>query len=192
MKEKGIDAPLDYTNLSLEREDEPLPPKYKFPNMKKYSGIDDPHLHLKQYVTYMNATELSEAQIIKQFPLSLEGATVKWYYTLDTHVQQDWKELYSTFIKQYGLNSQFEVSLRELQNINQESDEPFTDFLTRWREKLAQIKHKPAEPDQLIITIEASIPPLANKLKDIGIKDFKELYHFRVQVEADLNLDTNE
>ena len=47
MKEKGIDAPLDYTNLSLEREDEPLPPKYKFPNMKKYSSTDDPHLYLK-------------------------------------------------------------------------------------------------------------------------------------------------
>ena len=47
MKEKGIDAPLDYTNLRLEREDEPLPPKYKFINMKKYSGTDDPHLHLK-------------------------------------------------------------------------------------------------------------------------------------------------
>ena len=25
MKEKGIDAPLDYTNLSLERDDDPLP-----------------------------------------------------------------------------------------------------------------------------------------------------------------------
>ena len=47
MKEKGIDALLDYTNLSLEREDEPLPPKYKFSNMKKYSGTDDPHLYLK-------------------------------------------------------------------------------------------------------------------------------------------------
>ena len=47
MKEKGIYAPLDYTNLSLEREDEPLPPKYRFSNMKKYSGIDNPHLHLK-------------------------------------------------------------------------------------------------------------------------------------------------
>ena len=35
MKEKGIDAPLNYTNLSLEREDEPLPSKYKFSNMKK-------------------------------------------------------------------------------------------------------------------------------------------------------------
>ena len=47
MKEKGIDSPLDYANLSLEREDEPLPLKYKFPNMKKYSGTDDPYLHLK-------------------------------------------------------------------------------------------------------------------------------------------------
>ena len=27
MKEKGIDAPLDYTNLNLERDDEPLPRK---------------------------------------------------------------------------------------------------------------------------------------------------------------------
>ena len=25
MKEKGINAPLDYTNLSLERDDDPLP-----------------------------------------------------------------------------------------------------------------------------------------------------------------------
>ena len=65
MKEKRIDAPLDYINLSLEREDEPLPSKYKFSNMKKYSGTDNPHLHLKQYVTYMKTTELSKAQILK-------------------------------------------------------------------------------------------------------------------------------
>ena len=105
--------------------------------MRKYSGTNDPHLHLKQYVTYMSATELTNAQIVRQFLMSLEGAVIQWYYTLDIHVQQDWKELCSAFIKQYGLNLQFEVSLRELQNTTQESDEPFTDFLTRWREKLA-------------------------------------------------------
>ena len=33
--------------------------------MKKYYGTDCPHLHLKQYVTYMKDTELSEAQIVK-------------------------------------------------------------------------------------------------------------------------------
>ena len=105
MKENGMTTPVDYADLTLDEEDDPLPRKYKFPNMKKYSGTDDPHLHLKQYVTYMKPTGLSKAQIIKQFPLSLEGAAVKWYYALDAHVRQDWDELCSIFIKQYGLNS---------------------------------------------------------------------------------------
>ena len=91
----------------------------------------------------MKPTGLTKAQIVEQFPLSLTGAAVKWYYTLDAHVQQNWKELCSAFVKQYGLNSQFEVSLKELQNIKQGPNESFTDFLNRWREKLALMKHKP-------------------------------------------------
>ena len=60
MKEKGIATPSDYADLTLDEEDDPLPPKFKFPNLKKYSGIDDPHLYLKQYVTYMKAIGLSK------------------------------------------------------------------------------------------------------------------------------------
>ena len=48
------------------------------------------------------------------------------------------------------------------------------------------MKYKPVESDQLYIAIEACIPTLASKLKDIGIRDFKELYRFGVQVEANL------
>ena len=51
---------------------------------------------------------------------------------------------------------------------------------------MAQMKHKPVESDQLDLAIEACVPPLASKLKDMGIRDFKELYHFGVQVEAKL------
>ena len=76
MKERGMTAPMDYTDLTLDEEDNPMPRKYKFPSMKKYSGTNDPHMHLKQY----------EAQIVKQFSLSLEGAAIKWYYTLDAHI----------------------------------------------------------------------------------------------------------
>ena len=57
---------------------------------------------------------------------------------------------------------------------------------------MAQMKHKPAESDQLDIAVEACIPPLASKLKDMGIRDFKELYYFRVQVEAGLNENIHE
>ena len=54
------------------------------------------------------------------------------------------------------------------------------------------MKYRLAESDQLDIAIEACIPHIANKLKNMGIRDFKELYHFGVQVEADLNLSTHE
>ena len=61
MKENVLTTPMDYADLTLDEEDDPLPRKFKFPNMKKYSGTDDPHLHLKQYVTYMKPTGLSKA-----------------------------------------------------------------------------------------------------------------------------------
>ena len=47
MKENGMATPMDYADLTLYKKDDPLPQKYKFPNMKKYSGTDDSHLHLK-------------------------------------------------------------------------------------------------------------------------------------------------
>ena len=65
MKEKEIDAPLDCTNLDLYKGSDPLLRKFKFSDMKKYSGTDDSYLHLKQYVTYLSATELTNAQIVK-------------------------------------------------------------------------------------------------------------------------------
>ena len=46
---------------------------------------------------------------------------------------------------------------------------------------------EPTESDQLDLAIEAYIPPLASKLKDMGIREFNELYHFGVQVEVNLN-----
>ena len=47
MKENGMIAPMDYTYLTLDKEDDLFPQKFKFSSIKKYSGTDDPHLHLK-------------------------------------------------------------------------------------------------------------------------------------------------
>ena len=54
----------DFIDLDLE-EDEPLPSKYKFPDIKKYDETDDPHLHLRHYITFIKPTGLTKAQIIK-------------------------------------------------------------------------------------------------------------------------------
>ena len=178
MKEKGIDTSMDYADL--DEVDDPLPPKFKFLNMKKFTNTDDPHLHLKQFATYMKAMGLTRAQIVKQFPMSLEGAPVCWYYALKPYVQSDWKELCAAFVKQYSLNIQLAVSLRELQNTKQRYNEPFAEYLARWREKLGQMRHRPDEADQLVIAIEGCIPALHKKLGDLGIRNFEELHRFGV------------
>ena len=41
MKEKGMDALMDYSDLEFDNEDL-LPKKFKFPDMKKYSSTEDP------------------------------------------------------------------------------------------------------------------------------------------------------
>ena len=93
----------------------------------------------------MTATSLSKAHITKQFPMSLEGTPIRWYYALDSHVQADWNELCAAFMKQYSLNVQLDVSLRDLQNTKQKYNESFAEYLTRWREKLGQMRHRPAD-----------------------------------------------
>ena len=113
--------------------------------------------------------------------MSLEGTPIRWYYALETHVQSNWEELCAAFLKQYGLNVQLEVSLRELQNTKQKYSEPFAEYLTRWREKLGQMRHRPTEADQLIIAMEGCVPALSKKLGDLGIRNFEELYRFGVQ-----------
>ena len=76
--------------------------------------------------------------------------------------------------------------MKDLQNAKQKFNESFTDYLTRWRGKLSQMRHRPAESDQLLLAIEGCIPPLARKLNDLGIRNFEELYRFRVQKETDV------
>ena len=86
-------------------------------------------------------------------------------------------------MKQYSLNVQLDVSLRDLQNTKKKYNESFTEYLTRWREKLGQMRHRPAETDQLIIAMEDYIPVLSKKLGDLGIHNFEEQYRFGVQKE---------
>ena len=79
-----------------------------------------------------------------------------------------------------------DVSLRDLHNMKQKFNESFIEYLKRWRVKLSLMKHRPAESDQLTIVMEGYIPMLSRKLKDLGIKNFKELHRFGVQKEYDL------
>ena len=48
------------------------------------------------------------------------------------------------------------------------------------------MKHRPTEADQLMIEMDSCSPALAQKLRDLEIRNFEELYRFRVQKESEL------
>ena len=58
IRDKGMDMSMDYSDMDFVNQ-EPLPKKFKFSDMKKCSGTEDPHLHLKQFIIYMKTTELA-------------------------------------------------------------------------------------------------------------------------------------
>ena len=65
----------DFTDLDP-KENELLPPKFKFLGITKYDRKEDPYLHLWQYVTFIKPAGLIKAQIVNQFLTSLTRATI--------------------------------------------------------------------------------------------------------------------
>ena len=74
-----------------------------------------PCIHLKLYNVVMREHKLDEAQMIMFFPLSLGGATQRWFASLDPSRRRTWVNLGQEFIREYSFNTIVEVSQRELE-----------------------------------------------------------------------------
>ena len=61
-----------------------LPVKFRMPDIKRYTGIGCPRIHLRLYSTMMRAHGLDESQMITLFPLSLSGETQRWFASLES------------------------------------------------------------------------------------------------------------
>ena len=55
----------------------------------------------------------------------------------------------AAFLKQYEYNTKLEVSIRDLELTKQKYNESFSDFLTRFMNKVGLMKNKLAEKDQV-------------------------------------------
>ena len=160
-----------------------LPDKFKMPQLQKFDGTGDPRIHLSQYMTTMSTTKAPMSVVARLFVLSLEGTAVNWYHRLEKSIRADWKELYSTFLKQYEYNTKLEVSIRDLELTKQRSNEFFSDFLTRFMNKAGLMKNKLAEKDQVRMVVHNVSPNLVERLQMMNPKSFIDLYDDRLQAE---------
>ena len=131
---------------------------------KKFDGTGDPRIHLSQYIITMSTTKAPMSVVAKLFVLSLEGMAVNWYHGLEKSIQADWKELCSTFLKQYEYNTKLEVSIRDLELTKQRSNESFSDFLIKFMNKAGLMKNKLAEKDQVRMVVRNVSPNLIERL----------------------------
>ena len=113
--------------------------------------------------------------MIMLFPLSLSGATQRWFASLDPSRRRTWANLGQEFIRQYSFNTVVDVSRRELEALRQRPDESVTSFISRWREKIAQIIDIPSECDQISMIMRNLQPRFARHLTGFPQTDFGSL-----------------
>ena len=92
-----------------------LPVEFSMPDIERYTGIGCPRIHLQLYSAVMRGHRLDEAQMIMLFPLSLSGATQRWFASLDPSRRRTWVDLGQEFIKQYSFNTVVDASWRKLE-----------------------------------------------------------------------------
>ena len=168
-------------------EGDELTDKFKMPQLQKFNSSRDPRIHLSQYTTTISTTKAQLSIIIRLFVLSLEGITINWYHGLEKSIRADWKELCSTVLKQYEYNTKLEVSIRDLELTKQKPNESFSDFLTRFMNKVGLMKNKLAEKDQVRMIIRNISPNLVERLQMMNPKTFVDLYNDGLQAEEIVN-----
>ncbi|XP_034674419.1 uncharacterized protein LOC117905643 [Vitis riparia] len=152
-----------------------LPVEFRMPDIERYMGIGCPRIHLQLYNTVMRGHRLDETQMIMLFPLSLSGAAQRWFASLDPLRRRTWADLGQEFIRQYSFNTIVDVSRRELEALRQGPDESVTSFISRWREKIAQIIDRPSERDQISMIMRSLQPRFARHLMGFPQTDFDSL-----------------
>ena len=102
--------------------------------------------------------------MIMLFPLSLSDAAQRWFASLDPSRRRTWDNLGQEFIRQYSFNTVVDISRRDLEALRQRLDESVTSFISRWREKIAQIIDRPSEHDQISIIMRSLQPRFVRHL----------------------------
>jgi len=143
----------DMTDLCLVP-DVVIPPKFKVPNFDRYKGTTCPKNHLKMYCRKMGAYSRDEKLLMHFFQDSLVGATVIWYINLEASRIHTWKDLITTFLRQYQYNSDMAPDRTQLQNKIKKESESFKEYAQRWRDLATQVAPPMVEREMVTMMVD--------------------------------------
>ena len=164
-----------------------LPAKFRMPDIERYTGIGCPRIHLRLYSTVIRAHGLDEPQMITLFPLSLSGAAQRWLASLESSRRRTWDDLAQEFLRQFSFNTVVDVSRRELEALRQRTEESASSFISRWREKIAEIVDRPLERHQIQMVLRSLQPRIARHVVGVPFADFGSLVMALYDVEDEIS-----
>ena len=80
------------------------------PDIERYNGIGCPKIHLRLYSTIMRAHGIDDAQLVALFPMSLSGATQRWFASVEPSRLRTWEDVAHEFLTQFTFSADIDVS----------------------------------------------------------------------------------
>ncbi|RVW44355.1 hypothetical protein CK203_070954 [Vitis vinifera] len=121
-----------------------------------------------------------EAQLLTLFPLSLSGTTQRWYASLEISCRRTWEDLAQEFLRQYSFSGDTSVTRRELESLRQGSDEFVSSFISRWRERAAEMIERPTERDQISMFLRSLHPRGKGLVDHLRVMEVYVLWTFNI------------
>lgn len=84
--------------------------KFYMLDIKHYSGVGCPKIHLRLYSTIMRAHGLDDAQLVVFFPMSLNGATQRWFASVEPSRLSTSEDVAHEFLTQFAFSVDIDVS----------------------------------------------------------------------------------
>ncbi|KAL6562434.1 Nucleic acid dioxygenase ALKBH1 [Orobanche gracilis] len=134
---------------------EPLPKKFKVPQIPAYNGETDPNAHLGHYNSWMDLHGSHDAIRCRMFSLTLGERAQRWYRSLPHHSIQSWAQLTATF-RSYFMGSLVRIAPRSsIASIVQGPSESLKDYVSRFNKQI--LETEPMSDDALAIIAQAGL-----------------------------------
>ena len=82
---------------------------------------------------------LDDAQLVTIFPMSLSGATQRWFASVEPLRLRTWEDVVHEFLTEFASSADIDVSRQELKATRQRLNESISPFVNRWRANVVGI-----------------------------------------------------
>ncbi|XP_038976592.1 uncharacterized protein LOC120107395 [Phoenix dactylifera] len=134
-RKTGRDGDFEFTTrspFSQQIEEEPVPPRFKMPQVEPYNGRTDPLDHLESYRALMALQGASEALLCKAFPATLRGAAWLWFTGLKPSTISSFEQLGRQFASTFAASRPQRRTSDSLLDIKQKEGESLREYLDRF------------------------------------------------------------